>query len=209
MNRFMTTVTAAALLAAAPAFAQATRAAKGASPAGRAGGAGDPAFVKEAAMGGMAEVELGKLAAEKASNADVKKFGQRMVDDHSKANDELKMIAGAKNVTLPSALDAKHKATVDRLSKLSGDAFDRAYMRDMVADHVQDVAAFKRESQAGKDADVKAFASKTLPTLEDHLKMARMTDQQVVSSSSGKGNTASSRTSTKGTSSRGKTTPKS
>jgi len=230
MNRFIITSAVALSLCAASAFAQTATAGQGtrttagkgtqtntagknAAPAARGGAAADQAFVKEAAIGGMAEVELGRLAADKASSADVKKFGQRMVDDHSKANDELKMVAMNKNITLPTAVDAKHKATEDRLSKLSGDAFDRAYMREMVADHVKDVAAFKRESQAGRDADVKAFATKTLPTLQDHLQMARMTDQQVVRSGSGKGNsTASNRTSTKGntgTSGKGKTTPKS
>jgi putative membrane protein len=189
MNRIMITGAAMLMLSAAPAFAQAKKA-----PA-RAGAGSDQAFVMDAAKGGMAEVELGKLAVEKASNADVKKFGQRMVDDHSKANDELKMVVSTKNITLPSGPNATQKATYDRLSKLSGAQFDAAYMRDMVNDHVKDVAAFRREAQGGKDSDIKAFAAKTLPTLEDHLKMARMTDQQVVSASSSKGHSASSSTS--------------
>jgi putative membrane protein len=135
--------------------------------------AGDKAFVKEAAIGGMAEVDLGTLAKEKASSPDVKQFGDRMVTDHSKANDELKQWAQQKNVTLPAELDAKHKATHERLAKLSGAAFDKAYMADMVEDHVKDVAAFKKASTAAKDPDLKAFVTKTLPTLEDHLKQAR------------------------------------
>lgn len=150
----------------------------GAGRAGVDGGqlglaATDKAFVMEAAQGGMAEVELGRLATEKASNADVKQFGQRMVDDHGKANDELKGLAAQKNVTLPTELDAKHKATRDRLSKLSGDAFDKAYMTDMVADHNKDVAAFARVSKTAKDADLKAWAGKTLPTLQEHQQMAK------------------------------------
>jgi len=135
--------------------------------------AADEAWVKKVAGGGMAEVELGKLATQKASADNVKQFGQRMVDDHSKANDELKSLAATKNITLPSDLPAKEKALRDRLSKLSGAAFDRAYMKAMVADHVEDVNAFKMEAKSGKDADVKAWAAKTLPTLEEHLKMAR------------------------------------
>lgn len=135
--------------------------------------AADKAFVMEAARGGMAEVELGRLAADKATNADVKQFGQRMVDDHSKANDELKGLASQKNITLPTETDAKHKATQARLSKLSGDAFDKAYMADMVADHNKDVAAFTRASKTAKDADLKAWAGKTLPTLQEHQKMAK------------------------------------
>src|SRR3982751_5065728 len=139
----------------------------------------DRAFVKEAAVGGMAEVELGNLAKEKASNADVKQFGDRMATDHGKANDELKSWAQQKNVTLPTELDAKHKALRDRLSKLSGEAFDKAYMHEMVMDHTHDVAAFKRESTAAKDPDLKAWAGKTLPTLEDHMKMAKDTSAKV------------------------------
>src|SRR6185437_11610509 len=125
-------------------------------------------FVMKAAGGGMAEVELGRLATEKASSPDVKQFGQRMIDDHGKANDELKGLATRKNITLPAAPDAKHKATQDRLSKLSGTAFDRAYMADMVADHNADVAEFMHASKMAKDPDVKAWAAKTLPTLQEH-----------------------------------------
>lgn len=135
--------------------------------------AADQNFVKKAAQGGMAEVELGKLATEKASSDDVKKFGQRMVDDHGKANDQLKQIASQKGVNVPSDLDAKDKALKDRLSKLSGPEFDRAYMKNMVRDHTKDVAEFRKESKSAKDDDVKNFASQTLPTLEDHLKQAK------------------------------------
>ena len=143
----------------------------------------DHHFVTEAATGGMAEVELGKLATEKASNADVKKFGQRMVDDHGKANDELKSLAQSKQITLPAAVDAKHKATVDRLSKLSGAAFDRAYVQEMLKDHQKDVAAFRTESKSGKDPEVKAWAGKTLPTLEEHLKMVQDLNRGAVGTS--------------------------
>jgi putative membrane protein len=133
----------------------------------------DEMFVLDVAKDGMAEVELGKVAAEKGSRDDVKKFGQRMADDHSKAGDELKTLAQSKNITLPTAVDSKDKATADRLAKLSGAAFDRAYMQHMVAGHRKAVAAFKRESTSGKDPDVKAWAAKTLPTIEDHLKSAQ------------------------------------
>jgi putative membrane protein len=144
---------------------------------------GDQHFVTEAAQGGLAEVELGKLAADKATNADIKKFAQRMVDDHGKANDELKTLAQNKNITLPSTIDAKHKATIDRLSKLSGEQFDRAYAQDMLKDHQKDVAAFRMESKSGKDADVKSWAAKTLPTLEEHLKMAQDINKGAVGTS--------------------------
>lgn len=141
--------------------------------------AADLAFAKEAARGGLAEVDLGNMAKDKASSGDVKQFGDKMVTDHSKANDELKSLAEQKNVTLPSSIAAKDKATETRLSKLSGDAYDKAYMRDMVTDHEHDVAAFRKEAKSGKDPDLKAFASKTLPTLEEHLKLAKETAAKV------------------------------
>jgi putative membrane protein len=146
--------------------------------------AADKGFVQKAAIGGMAEVEMGKLAQQKASNDQVKQFGARMAEDHSKANDELKQVASAKGMTLPSDLDAKHKNTMAKLQKLSGAQFDRAYMDEMVADHKTDVSEFKKESSSGKDSDVKAFAAKTLPTLEDHLKMAQSTAAAVKSTKS-------------------------
>jgi putative membrane protein len=139
----------------------------------------DRTFAREAAVGGMAEVELGRLAADKASSADVKQFGQRMVDDHGKANDELKSWASQKSLTLPTELDAKHKATRDRLAKLSGAAFDRAYMHEMVSDHDKDVQEFKHASKTTADADLKAWAGKTLPTLEEHQKMAHDINSKV------------------------------
>jgi putative membrane protein len=133
----------------------------------------DRSFIMKAAEGGMAEVQLGQLATQNASSDDVKKFGQRMVDDHTKANDQLKQLAESKGVKVPADLNAKDKATKDRLSKLNGAAFDRAYMKDMVQDHTKDVAEFRKESTSAKDSDVKGFASQTLPTLEDHLKEAK------------------------------------
>ena len=132
----------------------------------------DKTFVKKAAEGGLAEVELGQLAAQKASNEEVKKFGQRMVDDHSKANDQLKQVAAQEHINLPTEPSAKDKATKARLEKLSGEQFDRAYMRDMVKDHRTDVAEFAHEAKMGKDPAVKSFAESTLPTLREHLKLA-------------------------------------
>lgn len=160
------------------------RGAKGSSmeqnTAGNGGlSASDKAFVTKAAQGGLAEVQLGQLAQQNASDSAVKQFGQRMVDDHGKANDQLKSLAEQKNVTLPTDLDAKDKAVYDRLKGMQGAAFDRAYMNDMVKDHTHDVAQFRHEAQAAKDPDVKNFASQTLPTLQDHLKQAKSTDQQV------------------------------
>lgn len=168
------TLLVAGLIVSAGVASQAQEHAKGSSDRMKAGdsmGSPDSAFIMKAAQGGMAEVELGNLAKEHASSSDVKDFGQKMVDDHGKANDELKALAGQKNVTLPTAVDAKSKAMMDKMSKMNGGAFDRAYVKDMVADHKQDIAEFKKEANSGKDPDVKAWASKTLPTLENHLSM--------------------------------------
>jgi putative membrane protein len=145
----------------------------------------DENFVKEAAKGGVAEVELGKLATEKASNERVKQFGQKMVTDHSKANDELKPIATSKNIQIASDLDSKHQATYNRMKAMSGAAFDRAYVSDMLRDHEKDVAAFRKESTSGQDPDVKAFAAKTLPTLEEHLKMIRDLSKEIGATATG------------------------
>jgi len=134
---------------------------------------GDRKFLSEAADGGMAEVELGKLAVQKAGDENVKKFGRRMVDDHSKANDKLRELAGSKGMDLPKAPSAKNRGLQRRLASLSGASFDRAYMRDMVTDHKEDVAAFQKESNLSRDPQVKSFATQTLPTLREHLKNAQ------------------------------------
>jgi len=132
----------------------------------------DHAFAMKAAQGGLAEVELGRIASQNAGDDSVRQFGQKMVDDHSKANDELKQIASSKGIGLPSSVSSKDKRTAEKLQKMNGPAFDKAYMKDMVADHKTDVAEFEREARSGSDPDLKAFAQKTLPTLREHLRMA-------------------------------------
>ena len=136
-------------------------------------GAADKTFVMKAAQGGMAEVEMGQLATQNAQSEDVKQFGQRMVDDHTKAGDQLKQLAQQKGVSVPTELSAKDKAEKEHLSKLKGAKFDKAYMQHMVQDHKTDVAEFQKEANSGKDSDVKNWASQTLPTLQDHLKQAQ------------------------------------
>lgn len=136
---------------------------------------GSIAFMEKAASHSMAEVELGKLAQERAADPQVKEFGERMARDHAKAGEELKPIADAKNVALPSAPDKAHHREYDKLAKKSGADFDRAYMKAMLDDHKKDVKEFQKEAQKGKDADVKGFASKSLPTLEEHLRLAQST----------------------------------
>ncbi len=129
----------------------------------------DKKFMMEAAMGGMKEVAMGRLAVERGMSEDVKKFGQQLVDDHTKANEELMQLAMAKGMTLPTTLDAKHQMMVDKMAKMSGAAFDKAFNQEMVKDHKKDVALFQSEANKGMDAELKAFASKTLPTLKAHL----------------------------------------
>ena len=147
---------------------------------------GDTSFIKDAATGGMMEVELGKLAVDKAGSDKVKEFGRQMQEDHSKANDELKQLAANKGVELPTSLGVKQKLTVQRLSKLSGRDFDRQYMSTMINDHKNDVSNFQKEAAKAKDPDVKAFAAKTLPTLKKHLQMAETTGQEVKATSAKK-----------------------
>jgi len=139
----------------------------------------DPLFARKAAQDGMAEVKMGQLAQEKGQSDAVKDFGKRMVDDHTKTNDELKSTVGQENLRLPNNLSAHDQATYDRLSKLSGAEFDKAYARDMVMDHKKDIAEFKQEANNGQDPQIKNFASQTLPVLQDHLKQAEDMMQQV------------------------------
>jgi len=132
-------------------------------------------FWEDAAQMGMAEVALSNLALQKTQNEQVRSFAQKMVDDHTAANDELKQMATGKNLTLPTDMDAKHQAAMTKLSGMTGADFDRAYMKQMVKDHEAAVKLFQRQSDRGTDADLKAFAAKHLPTLQGHLEMARTT----------------------------------
>jgi putative membrane protein len=141
--------------------------------------AADRTFAEEAAAGGAAEVEGGKVAAQRAGHEKVKQFGTRMVQDHSKAGDELKQIAAGKGLQLPTTPDAHNQEMLAKMEKLSGTDFDRAYMDHMVKDHKKDVAAFEKEASSGKDPEIKAFAARTLPTLKEHLQMAESTNAEV------------------------------
>jgi putative membrane protein len=132
----------------------------------------DRAFITKAAEGGRAEIELGQLAQQKASTDEVKALGKRIADDHQQANRDLEAIAGQKHVTLPSSLNAEHSALKSKLESASGAAFDRQYVVAMIEDHKHDIAEFERAASDARDADVKAFASKTVPTLQEHLRQA-------------------------------------
>jgi putative membrane protein len=126
-------------------------------------------FVRKAVQGGITEVKLGELAGQKGQRDDVKKFGARMVTDHTNANDDLQHLALGKGVTLAGKLDAIHEGAVDRLATLEGSQFDKAYIDDMVKDHVEDVAEFEKIAGTATDPDLRAFLTKTLPVLRSHL----------------------------------------
>jgi putative membrane protein len=131
--------------------------------------AADKEFMQAAAQGGMTEVKLGELAAQKGLRDDVKEFGQMMVKDHSAINDDLKALAAKEDVILPDSLDAKHQGMVDEWAALTGPAFDEAYVAAMIKDHKKDAKEFKAESAATQDADIKSFLDKSIPVVESHL----------------------------------------
>lgn len=147
----------------------------------------EKAFMKKAAVGGLMEVQLGQMAQQNASSQEVKDFGGKMVTDHGKANDELTAMAQQMNLPLPKALDKKHQAKVDKLTKLSGAQFDKEYMKEMVKDHNMDVAEFKKAQKMAKDADLKGWIDKTLPVLEEHQRMAKDLAKKVGAGAGGKG----------------------
>jgi putative membrane protein len=143
----------------------------------------DRSFATEAAQGGLMEVRLGELAQQQAKSTEVKDFGQRMVDDHGQANDKLKQIAGQKDIELPQDLSEDAQATYDDLQGKSGAEFDKAYMDEMVSDHEDDVAAFEDYVENAQDPDLRTFAEETLPTLKEHLELAKETQEQVATAS--------------------------
>jgi putative membrane protein len=147
----------------------------------KTGRPGDPAtFVKTAAQDGMTEVELGKLAMDRSSNPAVKRFAQKMVQDHGAANAELSGIAKRKSLQVPSGLDEEHQGMVTKLSAKSGAAFDADYAKHMAMDHTQAVALFQSEVQSN-DSELATFAKKTLPTLQEHKQMADRLSASVAS----------------------------
>lgn len=133
----------------------------------------DKGFMMDAARGGLMEVQLGNVAAHSATSNEVKRFGQRMAADHSQASQLLRQLASTLNITLPQELDPEQRNVVSRMQNLPGKDFDREYMKTMVNDHMKDVAGYERAASQATNPEVKQFASQTLPTLRDHLKMAR------------------------------------
>ena len=132
----------------------------------------DSTFASKAAEGGMAEVRMAQLAQTKAQSQKVKDLANRLYSDHTKANDELKVVAAKGNMTLPSAMSMKEQREYNKLQALSGADFDREYVNYEIKEHKEDISEFQHEADHGMNPDVKAWASKTLPTLREHLNMA-------------------------------------
>ena len=138
----------------------------------------DAAFMTTAARGGLAEVEMGRLAQRNGRSAAVKRFGQTMASQHGRANQELMALAQQKQITPPSTIGAEQRQIYDDLSKLRGAAFDRAYAQAMVRDHQEDLRLYQEEAANGTDPDVKAFAARHVPILQEHLRMAQRLPQR-------------------------------
>ncbi len=141
----------------------------------------DEVFVAQTIRNGRAEIELSKTALTKSLRPDVKLFAQRVVDDHTKMNAELAAIASGKKMILPDDPAQKDKATLDRLEKLTGEAFDQMYITQMIADHQRAVETFTEFGEKGTDALLKAWAAKTLPMLQQHLELAREVEKKLES----------------------------
>ncbi len=133
--------------------------------------AADNEFAHKAAMGGMMEVMMGNLARTNATNQQVKDFGQRMVTDHTKANDDLKAWAAQNNVNLPNALNTDMQQKYDELKSKTGADFDKAYTSMMVDDHKKDISDYRKAADGSDNTDLRNYASRTLPVLEEHLQM--------------------------------------
>jgi putative membrane protein len=132
----------------------------------------DADFAVQAASGGLMEVTLGELATKNGSSEEVRKFGQDMIDDHSKANFELKELAAKKGISLPGVPNVDHQKEIDKLRDQNGDGFDNDYINLMVKDHKKDIEAFEKEAANGTDPDMRAWAAGKLPSLRHHLGMA-------------------------------------
>ncbi|HXP66239.1 MAG TPA: DUF4142 domain-containing protein [Steroidobacteraceae bacterium] len=130
----------------------------------------DASFYKHAAEGGLAEVQAGQLAQNKGNSQQVKDFGAMMVKDHTAANDKLQQLASSKNITLPTTASVGQMAEKAKLDVLSGETFDKSYVKGQVKAHRDTIALFRKEISSGQDPDAKAFASATLPTVKSHLK---------------------------------------
>jgi putative membrane protein len=139
----------------------------------------DEKFVRNAAEGGMAEVKLGQLAEEKGQSEEVRRFGKRMVEDHTKAGDQLKELGAKEGINMPTDVNRKDAETYQRLAKLSGPQFDKAYAQEMVRDHEKDINEFKNATTTTQKPSLRQFAQEQLPTLQSHLQQAKEMMSQV------------------------------
>ena len=140
----------------------------------------DMEFATKAAEGGLKEVQLGEVAQQQAESPEVQQFGERMVQDHGQANEQLMQIAQEKGIELPQELPEDAQQLYEELQQKSGPDFDQAYMDEMVSDHEEDVEAFQEYTEAGQDPELTGFAEQTLPVLQEHLELARQTQEQVI-----------------------------
>ncbi len=132
----------------------------------------DQQFMTEAAQANMAEIEIGRLAEERASSPDVKNFAREVVQDHQKANDQLQQLASSCGVSLPSSVSSEDAALKSRLAALSGSDFDKQFVESMLKGHKEVIAKFDEEAAHGSDPSVKSYAEGTLPVLQNHMRMA-------------------------------------
>ncbi|MDO9708846.1 DUF4142 domain-containing protein [Paracraurococcus lichenis] len=138
----------------------------------------DATFMTTATRGGLAEVRLGQLAQRNGRSEPVKRFAAKMMTDHGTANQGMAALAQQKQITPPDSIGAEHQEVYDSLAKLRGRAFDRAYAKAMVQDHQEDLRIYQEEAQNGTDPDVKAFAARQVPVLQEHLRMAQRLPQR-------------------------------
>jgi putative membrane protein len=153
--------------------------------------ASDSKFVKEAAAGGLAEVKMGYMGVQNGTSSQVKNLGQKLVTDHTAANKELEQLVARKGATLPTEVDPKHQKDLDALAKLNGSEFDKAYLHHAVMDHQKDIKKFQAEADKGTDQDLRAFAQKQLPILQQHLDMAKSATDATHGTTSSSGPTSS------------------
>lgn len=170
-----------ALLAAAPAIAQGNKAGQGASSGG------DTKFIEHVARGGQAEVDLGRLGEQKAQSTEVKALARRLVADHTKSNQQLMKIAQQEGVQPPAQQSKSERSERAKLEKLDGQAFDQAFVKQIVQDHQKDIKYFQKEQESLKDPQLRSFAQQTLPVLQEHLQMAQETEQATAGSGGSNG----------------------
>jgi putative membrane protein len=163
-----------------PGYAQSNQGQSGGQKATGKLSQSDQNFLKQAAEGNLAEVQLGQLGQQKGTSSEVKQLAQALATDHQQNQQKLQSLAQKEGVTLPTAPLPKDKAATDKLSKLSGSAFDKAFAQHAVMEHQKDIAQFKHEESMTKNSDVKGYAGETLSKLQQHLQLAQNAEQKAV-----------------------------